>query len=148
MGYLRELMAEEKAKEGSRIFPFLAIHLAHFLRTHAKDVAGARQASGVERAGREGREVYPSLSLPLLCLFMSPLSFSPLDLASCPMASRQVLDEALSQCPGVRSLVEAAVHFEELVGGPEVRRGGSFCVARNSDARTGTAGLLAAGLGC
>ncbi|KAG2435879.1 hypothetical protein HXX76_007074 [Chlamydomonas incerta] len=71
--YLRDLTEEERSKEGSRIYPFLAIHLAHFLRRHSGDLAEARK----------------------------------------------VLDEALEQCPGVRSLWEAAVHFEELAGGPE-----------------------------
>ncbi|GIL55195.1 hypothetical protein Vafri_10769 [Volvox africanus] len=71
--YLSELMSEEKSKESSRIYPFLAIHYAHFLRRNTGNLAGARK----------------------------------------------VLDDALQQCPGVRSLWEAAVHFEELVSGPE-----------------------------
>ncbi|EFJ41464.1 hypothetical protein VOLCADRAFT_107666 [Volvox carteri f. nagariensis] len=71
--YLSELMNEEKAKESSRIYPFLAIHYAHFLRRNTGDLA----------------------------------------------AARKVLDDALQQCPGVRSLWEAAIHFEELVGGAE-----------------------------
>lgn len=36
-------MNEEKAKEGSRIYPFLAIHYAHFLRRNKGELAGARK---------------------------------------------------------------------------------------------------------
>ncbi|KXZ54454.1 hypothetical protein GPECTOR_4g1005 [Gonium pectorale] len=48
--YLSELTNEEKAREGSRIYPFLAIHYAHFLRSHGGDLAEARKVC-MPRAG-------------------------------------------------------------------------------------------------
>lgn len=41
--YLEALLAEEKARDHSKTYPFLAIHVAQFLRKHAGDVEGARK---------------------------------------------------------------------------------------------------------
>ena len=52
--YLSDLTEEERSKEGSRIYPFLAIHLAHFLRRHSGDLAAARKVRARVMRGGEG----------------------------------------------------------------------------------------------
>ncbi len=59
--YLQDLLQEEKSREGSRIYPFLAIHYAHFIRRHSGDVEGGRKVRGLlmgPLAGQAARAVW------------------------------------------------------------------------------------------
>lgn len=62
--YLQDLLKEEKSREGSRIYPFLAIHYAHFIRRHSGDVEGGRKVRGCAWGPQRGRRRVRSGRLP------------------------------------------------------------------------------------